>query len=326
MENTTEGMYVPNMPNLIKGLLFADDTNYLANSPEKIQNICSRLELYCQKWYFAIGHSKFNVEEYHPDTRPSSDRSYSLQNGIIHTFNTYKYLGCMIHNMVDPQDPYPIERDHAKSLASKVDKKMHISLPILANPSIHLLVKTRTIQTYIAAAGLYGSEWIGRNQKRTRLIQSAIDKCCRIAYGHSSTSLNLSSLLMMCELGITPVSIHSTKQHYCLWNKGEDNKTTLQELILHPYVDTSKGTWLSNTVTSFNKDNYAAQKHLESNNQSIIWISQMRDLKWTLHPKALKPIGDNNSISQVQKQFQQKMHEFHISLLYAEFERENPRL
>ncbi|POV97254.1 hypothetical protein PSTT_15195 [Puccinia striiformis] len=53
--------------------------------------------------------------------------------------------------MVLPDDPYPVETEHAKLLAKKAENTMHMSLPILYDKDLHPLTKARVIQSYIMA-------------------------------------------------------------------------------------------------------------------------------------------------------------------------------
>ncbi|KAI9614744.1 hypothetical protein H4Q26_009136 [Puccinia striiformis f. sp. tritici PST-130] len=100
------------------------------------------------------------------------------------------------------------------------------------------------------AAGTYGAEWIGMNQKRTRTIQSVIDRASRLAYGKKDNNQTLNTLLLSLELGITPVSIHCAVQRIRLWNKGEDLRTILKDLIEHPPQGAKNKIWVQNTPTN----------------------------------------------------------------------------
>ncbi|KNZ46279.1 hypothetical protein VP01_73g2 [Puccinia sorghi] len=50
----------------------------------------------------------------------------------------------------------------------------------------------------------------------------------QVVYGHKSSSLKLNSFLLCTELGITPYSVHSTKQRIRLWHKKPPLETILE--------------------------------------------------------------------------------------------------
>ncbi|MBW0464654.1 hypothetical protein O181_004369 [Austropuccinia psidii MF-1] len=64
LRETVWGITVPGVPGLYRGLLFADDTLSLMDSPQEIQDTFNKLSTFCTKWHFAIGHSKCAVAPY----------------------------------------------------------------------------------------------------------------------------------------------------------------------------------------------------------------------------------------------------------------------
>ncbi|POW18227.1 hypothetical protein PSHT_06035 [Puccinia striiformis] len=203
LESITEGIKVPGLKEPVKGLLFADDTLIFADNKRQIESICKRLDKYCSKWHFALGYEKCGVVEYNPKLGAVLEHpTFQLAKGQIKSMDTYKYLGCFIPNKLEPKEEYVMENEHSKLLARKAENCMHASSALLHDQWIHLLAKTRIIQTYIMAAGTYGAEWIGMNQKRTRRIQSVIDRASRLAYGKKDNNQTLNTLLLSLELGI----------------------------------------------------------------------------------------------------------------------------
>ncbi|KNZ58596.1 hypothetical protein VP01_18g12 [Puccinia sorghi] len=332
-EQVTEGINVPGLNQRVPGLLFADDTLLFADNIEEIRTILERLESYCDKWNFALGHEKCGIVQYGPPDSLVKDlpTEIQLRDGSIKFVNTYKYLGCWITNKWQKTDPYLMEREHAKTLAIKTNKCFFSSLPLLHDKELHLLCKTRLIQTYIMAIGSYGAEWIAMNQKRTCKIQSTIDKAMRVAYGNKSTSLKLNSLLLCTELGITPYSIHSTKQRIRLWHKRPHIKTILENLINSPAYNSKGKTWVLNTKRNLDilvrgadiiEDKYSVDENIL---HRVAWIQSMRDLKLTLHPPALKPEGSAQKVTQAQREERKLRDSIHNYLLHREFERESKR-
>ncbi|POV95689.1 hypothetical protein PSHT_15528 [Puccinia striiformis] len=201
---------------------------------------------------------------------------------------------------------------------------------LLHDQRIHLLAITRIIQSYIMAAGTYGAEWIGMNQKRTRTIQAVIDRASRLAYGKKDDNQTLNTLLLSLELGITPVSIHCAVQRIRLWNKGEDLRTILKDLIEHPPQGAKNKSWVHDTPTNLTgydnriKEWGITQFHYDES-ETRMWIRDMRTLKLKLHPKVPSPIEDKQVV--MDKQYAQQMHteKIRIHLFDLEVARESTR-
>ncbi|KNZ57924.1 hypothetical protein VP01_203g12 [Puccinia sorghi] len=266
------------------------------------------LEIYCARWNFALGYEKCGIIQYGPpdSLEKNLPQNIKLNEGNIWFMNTYKYLGCWITNEWQEKEPYLLERERAKTLAVKAKKCFFSSLPLLHNKDLHLLCKTRLIQTYIMATGSYGAELIAMGQKRTCKIQAVIDLAMRVAYGHKSTSLKLNSLLLCTQFGITPYSVHSTKQRIRLWHKKPPLKTILKDLISSPANNKTGKTWVQNTKRNLDilvkgaeiiDDKWTVDENIL---YRVAWIKSMRDLKLALHPPALKPEGDKERVTQEQ--------------------------
>ncbi|KNZ47734.1 hypothetical protein VP01_619g6 [Puccinia sorghi] len=203
---------------------------------------------------------------------------------------TYKYLGCWITNKWQKSEPYLLEREHAKSLAEKTNKCFFKTLPLLHDKGLHLLCKTRLIQTYIMAIGSYGAEWTAMSHKRTCKIQTVIDLAMRIAYGHKST--NLITCPANSNKGKTWVQ--NTKRNLDILMRGSEiieDKWNVDKNILH----------------------------------RVAWIKSMRDLKLALHPPAHKPEGSAERVTQTQQEERMQRDNIHTYLMQREFERESKR-
>ncbi|POW07620.1 hypothetical protein PSHT_09861 [Puccinia striiformis] len=332
LNKVTEGISVPGLPTLAKGLLFADDTLIFADTPEEIEAICEKLDKYCSEWHFALGHEKCGVVRYGCEPtlpEPPEGPTYELKEGTITTVPTYKYLGCMIPDTVTPKDPYPIETEHAKLLASKAEKSMHMLIPLLYDKDLHPLCKARIIQSYIMAVGSYGAELIAMSQKQTRTIQSVLDRAAKIGFGLKASNRTANTLLLSLELGITPLSIHCTLQRIRIWNKGPELGTILKDLIKYPYPG-RYGTWASNTLTNIKKlvnqekslDDEDEEDDPLTTHHSLTWISSMRNNRTSLHPAAPSPIGNNERVTNEQWTHLRQMEGFHVTLLGKEVRRE----
>lgn len=129
----------------------------------------------------------------------------------------------------------------------------------------------------------------------------------RGAYGQKSTSQRLNLLLLCTELGITPYSIHGTKQQICLWLKRPHLQTILGDLIACPAKSAEGKTWVQNTKRNLDiltrgvdlvKDTPSVDKRLW---YRLAWIQAMRELKLNLHPPALKPEGAAGRVTEHQQ-------------------------
>ncbi|KAH9457338.1 hypothetical protein Pst134EA_021221 [Puccinia striiformis f. sp. tritici] len=323
-QSITEGIEVPGLKEPVKGLLFADDTLIFADNKRQIESICKRLDKYCSKWHFALGYEKCGVVEYNPKLGAVLEHpTFQLAKGQIKSMDTYKYLGCFIPNKLEPKEEYVMENEHSKLLARKAENCMHASSALLHDQWIHLLAKTRIIQTYIMAAGTYGAEWIGMNQKRTRRIQSVIGRASRLAYGKKDNNQTLNTLLLSLELDIPPVSIHCAVQRIRLWNKGEDLRTILKDLIEHPPQGAKNKIWVQNTPTNLagyvNRiREWGITPFHYDESKTCMWIRDMRTLKLKLHPKVPSPIGDKQVV--MDKQYAQQMHAEKIQIHLSDLE------
>ncbi|MBW0523320.1 hypothetical protein O181_063035 [Austropuccinia psidii MF-1] len=217
------GITVPGVPGLYRGLLLADDTLSLMESPQEIQETCHKLSTFCTKWQFSIVHSKCAVVPYglQGDDGSASNfkMSFSLDEGTINTDSTYKYLGCMMTNLPEQYAP---EKLHAKQLSEKIFKSLIFSQALLHDWKVHLSCKTQKLQNYIQSMDSYGGEWIGLNKSRLSAPQRAFNKALHLAYGGRTSAKNLDGFLVMMELGIPPLHIHCSKFQMCLYFKTEE--------------------------------------------------------------------------------------------------------
>ncbi|POW07965.1 hypothetical protein PSTT_07907 [Puccinia striiformis] len=290
LNKVTEGISVPGLPTPAKGLLFADDTLIFADTPEEIEAICEKLDKYCSEWHFALGHEKCGVVRYGCEPtlpEPPEGPTYELKEGTITTVPTYKYLGCMIPDTVTPKDPYPIETEHAKLLASKAKKSMHMLIPLLYDKDLHPLCKARIIQSYIMAVGSYGAELIAMSQKRTRTIQ------IRIWNKGPELGTILKDLIKYPYPG-----------RYGTW--ASNTLTNIKKLV--------------NQEKSL--DDEDEEDDPLTTHHSLTWISSMRNNRTSLHPAAPSPIGNNERVTNEQWTHLRQMEGFHVTLLGKEVRRE----
>ncbi|MBW0473537.1 hypothetical protein O181_013252 [Austropuccinia psidii MF-1] len=142
LRETVWGITVPGVPGLYRGLLFADDTLSLMDSPQEIQDTFNKLSTFCTKWNFAIGHSKCTVVPYglrrDDGSVPNFHMTFSLDGGTINTDSTYKYLGFMMTNLPERYAP---EKLHAKRLSEKISKSLGCSQALLHDRQVHLRCK-----------------------------------------------------------------------------------------------------------------------------------------------------------------------------------------
>ncbi|KAI9623288.1 hypothetical protein H4Q26_014792, partial [Puccinia striiformis f. sp. tritici PST-130] len=316
----TDGVAVPGLTENLKGLLFADDTLIFADSMVEVTAICTKLEVYCEQWHFALGHEKCGIVKYKPalvplktaegiptkipapDTGPTDELfPVILKDGTIPIVETYKYLGCWFPNRSVLNAPYLMEMEHSQLSARKAEKCKFNSLPILHDKDIHLLSKARLIQSYIMAAGTYGAEWIGMGQKRTRNVQTVIDQAGRIAYAHQT-------------LGQGSSSKDCPQRFDKLSPKGQGGKTWA----------TNTRTNIVHYTTGLDVLEEEKQKYISVQDRDL-WIRDMRALKKFLHPPALSPVGDSEKVTKEQKSRKKKLEEWTILLLHYEVARESKR-
>ncbi|MBW0482501.1 hypothetical protein O181_022216 [Austropuccinia psidii MF-1] len=290
LRETVQGITVPGVPGLYRGLLFANDTLALMDSPQEIQDTCDKLSTFCTKWHFAIGHSKCAVVPYglrrDDGSVPNFHMTFSLDGGTINTESTYKYLGCMMTNLPERYAP---EKLHAKRLSERISKSLGCSQALLHDRQVHLSFKDQIILNYIHSMGTYGGEWIGLNKSRITGPQRAFNKALRLAYGGSTSAKHLSGFLIMMELGITPLHIHCSKARMNLYYKTTELRTPLKDLA-QGCQQGNLGTWFSKTRSNMNK----IRREMTENTSGIgCWIRDKLSLANYLKPKSIKqPLDD----------------------------------
>ncbi|MBW0474301.1 hypothetical protein O181_014016 [Austropuccinia psidii MF-1] len=290
LRETVQGITVPGVPGLYKGLLCADDTLALMDLPQEIQNTCNKLSTFCTKWHFAIGHSKCAVVPYglrsDDGSVPNFHMTFSLDGGTINTDSTYKYLGCMMTNLPERYAP---EILHAKRLSEKICKSLGCSQALLHDRQVHLSCKAQILQNYIHSMGTYGGEWIGLNKSRITGPQRAFNKALRLAYGGRTSAKHPSGFLIMMELGITPLHIHCSKARMRLYYKTTELRTPLKDLA-QGRRQGNLGTWFSSTRSNMNK----IRREMTEDTSGIgRWVRDKLSLAKYLHPKSIKrPLDD----------------------------------
>ncbi|KNZ64017.1 hypothetical protein VP01_1075g5 [Puccinia sorghi] len=172
-------------------------------------------------------------------------------------------------------------------------------LIITHDKELHLLCKTRLIQTYILATGSYGAELIAMGQKRTCKIQASETQLTSTLYGVGYKSLLTTPKNLLKDLISSPANnktgktwVQSTKMNLDILVKGAeiiDDKWTVDDNILY----------------------------------RVSCIKSMRDLELALHPPALKPEGNKERVTQEQRAERQLRDSIHTYLLHCEFERES---
>ncbi|KNZ54314.1 uncharacterized protein VP01_2980g3 [Puccinia sorghi] len=120
-------------------------------------------------------------------------------------------------------------------------KGIFIVSPNSRDGEIPIVSTYKTYNFYVRSTPYKPKLWL------TRKVQTVLDQAMRISFGAKSQSKSLNSLLMCVGLGITPYSIHSTKQRLRLWDKRTYLRTILMNLITSPAYRQTGKTWVTNT-------------------------------------------------------------------------------
>jgi hypothetical protein len=132
---------------------------------------------------------------------------------------------------------------HARTLAEKVKMATHIRRPFLRDPQIPLDLKLEVIRSKILSVGCYGGEWIGLCQRRTSVIQQAVDVALKLAVGSSSKSRLYNSALMSMELGVPTVEHRMADLRIRLYQKAPRMRTWLGILANSKFAIAKRTAW-----------------------------------------------------------------------------------
>lgn len=215
--DSMQGVSVPGLAELIPGLLFADDVAVLAESPAAMRHNLQRLSAWANKWGMTVNHKKCGLMVFgRPSTRTAgvmiprvvvnaraaaaAAQDWLVQGVSIPYVTEYKYLGVTI----DCDLTFLTHVDHR---ASRAEKALLATRPILRHRLVPIPVKRVIYLTIVRPVLVYGAELLGgMNKDNISLskLQHVQNKAARWIVGKSGRALFAAAPLQV-DLDLPPV-------------------------------------------------------------------------------------------------------------------------
>jgi hypothetical protein len=232
--------YVPdrvNIPGLKKGhcpaLLFADNIVGLTTSEEEVHTFLDGVTAFSREWKLPIGVVKCGVMMIggsEDEQLELSKKVFKVDNQTVEVCQKYKYLGIWVTDKLGDKEQTD-ELAHCRTLAKKVKTAVDMRRGFLRDKSYPLDIKLAVINSKIIPVGTYGGEWVGLCQKRTDIIQRAVNVALRLIL-QSSTKSNLHGVKTMAwELGVPTVEERMADLRVRLYQKASTLKTWLKDQV-----------------------------------------------------------------------------------------------
>jgi endonuclease/exonuclease/phosphatase family metal-dependent hydrolase len=228
-----QGVQVPGLEDPCAIFLFADDIVGPTDSIPGVHAFLDGITKWSREWQMPMGAPKCGVmliggtEE---DKAALLLENFEVCGERVNVVDSYKYLGIVVTPNLGDQcqsDEYA----HCKTLALRVKKATDMRRGFLRDRKIPLAIKLAVINTKIIPAGLYGGEWVGLCQRRTAVIQSAVNVALKLAL-QSSTKSNLHGVKVMAwELNVPTIEERMADMRVRLYHKAPTLKTWINLLV-----------------------------------------------------------------------------------------------
>ena len=214
------GIDIPNVTNhpRCKGLLFADDTVLLANSPQDLDLMINHIQQWCQRWEMSINVKKCAIMHIQPSstesTQPSSS-SYTTIHQDIPIVKEYCYLGTQL---TDTLDLLAMSQARANKGKELLDQRLNT---FLLHKRIPLWIKRQAIMHLLIPTMTYGAELWSMNHNHTKPIRQVLDQAIAMTLSspppspHSPTAIHN----MQMELAIPDIDGICANLRFRAWIK-----------------------------------------------------------------------------------------------------------
>jgi ribonuclease HI/exonuclease III len=264
----------------IPGLLLADDTCILAESPEGMQHSLTAFGTWCDAWGLKVGHAKSGImcaldKRRH---RNLAHHSFQCQTGDIPIVDRYQYLGLTLDHMFS-------QKTMLETRTAQAKQTFHHLKPLLCSPKYHPYIKKLVVQTYLLPQLLYGAECFAlptpqrapnayaAHRAWTQLYTDALLCIARLSpskgRNHGST-IHLPTLLQ--ELDMESLQARALAQRVRAWYKFPGLHTWTRDLTRT--VSDAKSSWTYQTrqvlryVAKAERDAHrTAQDHSDQSDQ-----------------------------------------------------------
>lgn len=133
----------------INNFRYADDTVIVANSPEELQTLLTKINATCEEYGISINISKTKYMTISKNALPPA--VLTINNQIIEQVQKYNYLGTAVNANWDPSVEIRYRIEKARSIFNKMKT-------FFVCKDINLQLKIRMIKCYIFPVLLYGVE------------------------------------------------------------------------------------------------------------------------------------------------------------------------
>ena len=195
------GVEVPGIQGTIPGLLFADDMEIHADTPEALQQALDTLGAWCDRWHMAVGHDKCGVMVLGSPPLHDAAKSieWRLQGSTISVVDQYTYLGVALNPALD--------RQFMMAARATIGRKaLSAMYPFLSNTSVPLNAKVLAIKMLLNPKLTYGGELYGLHSHTDyRCLQQVQSEAMNLAL-RGKTTRTVSYLLLCVELDTPPIS------------------------------------------------------------------------------------------------------------------------
>ncbi|KAI5631309.1 reverse transcriptase (RNA-dependent DNA polymerase) domain-containing protein [Phthorimaea operculella] len=136
--------------NVINNIRYADDTVLLAENLDDLQNMLDKLNNSLNEYGLKINTSKTKFMIVSKNTVPTAV-PLQLGNSFIEKVKKYKYLGCWLNEIWEPEQEIKIRIEIARCTFQRMKK-------LFTNRKINLKLRWRMVKCYILPILMYGSE------------------------------------------------------------------------------------------------------------------------------------------------------------------------
>lgn len=147
----------------INNIRFADDTTLIADNLDDLQHLVDKVNLHSKEFGLKMNISKTKFMIVSRSRREYDNAAIIADNASIERVNSFKYLGCWLHEEWDSDKEIKCRIEMARNAFCKYKK-------ILNNRDININLRLRFVKCYVWSVLLYGMEsWTLKTVTMNRL-------------------------------------------------------------------------------------------------------------------------------------------------------------
>ena len=170
------GVDIPNVAELLCGLLYADDLVSLVDHPEKLQPLLDCITRWALRWGMSANASKCAIvcfgQNFQETTEQLKQSSFTICGNPVPIANHYKYLGCIFQSDLS----WNME---LKNRADAGRRALFANKSIFQNRKIKVGVKLNLIKSIVLPVILYGAEIWFENRTQLKELDQIYFKALR---------------------------------------------------------------------------------------------------------------------------------------------------